>query len=528
MRRAARRDDGFAIVLFALMLVLMMVVAALAIDLGGLQNARRNDQNAVDTGALGGAQSLDATTATLIAQVKAQANATLRPPLTDAQWNSCAGIVDPDLVDTPLNGANCITVNGARSQIQVRVPTRQLNATFGRAAGITSFGHDAFAIAGLASSGFGNVLPFGMPAGAGAGDGYACIKSGSGGTTVEPCGSVSGNFGYVDFSQFGNTEVSTAQDCGNGGQRPRSANNMAVGVDHDLSEYGSPPNGSTEVVDTEACAASPQVARPNAMYTTTGNTVSQSLAPGIAFGIGFSDGGPGRLARTNPLLFNGAGTVRSVGGTPLDDNPLWEFLPTSFPAGASVPTSCSKPVFTNVLGGSLSGLPLSLQSYLTPKTTTERMRILLKRCFTHYSGLPFNDNGAIVGNEASSCPLSGCTDPVFTRNSSTTDSPDLYDIQYTSRFGYVPQLTTGFPNGNSEVRIGSFRAIYFQRLLGSCSSNSCGLDFEPGLGINKASAPQDAEAITAWVFPVTMLPNGLGQSDAPFNVGKNRFVRLMR
>ena len=92
----------------------------------------------------------------------------------------------------------------------MRIPTRQLNAVFGRVAGVNAFDHDAFAIAGLVSSGFGNVLPFGMPVSAGGGDGYACIKSGSGGTSVEPCGGASsGNFGYVDFGQFGNADVGT-------------------------------------------------------------------------------------------------------------------------------------------------------------------------------------------------------------------------------------------------------------------------------------------------------------------------------
>jgi hypothetical protein len=370
-----------------------------------------------------------------------------------------------------------------------------------------------------------------MPASAGGGDGYECIKSGSGGTSVEPCGGAeSGNFGYVDFSMFGNTETSTPLDCGNGAQRQRSANNMAVGVDHDLSMITGPPYQGIVTADQPACDADPQTPKPNAMQTQTGNTVSQSLAPGIAFGTGFSDGGPGRLARTNPLLFDGAGVTRSVGGTQLDDNPLWEFIPTSFPAGTSVPTSCQKTVFTEVLAGNLTNLPVGLRNFFTngPKTLSERMLLLLQRCFTHYTGASWNANGAIVGSEPSSCPGSGCTDAVFSRNTSTADQPDLYDIQYTPRFGYVPQLTEDFPNGGKLVTIGHFRAIFLQRLLGSCSSNTCDTDFEPGLGINKANVPAEAEAITSFVFPTTMLPNGLAGDDAPFEVGRNRFVRLIR
>jgi hypothetical protein len=529
--RRARHDSGVTIILTALLMVVLMIFAALAIDMGSLYSARRNDQNAADAAALGGAIILSASDSTLIAQIKDSAQKTLGTTYTAAQWNSCGAITDPDAVDTALAGANCITTNGGRNQVQVRIPLTAMSSIFGRAAGINSFDHSAFAIAGVASGGFGSVLPFAMPTGS-PGDGYSCIKSGSGGTSVEPCDSTSGNFGYVDFAQFGNTDpaFNTPLDCGNGQQRQRTANNMAVGVDHDLSRYNQPPHGSTQVIDLTACSQSPQVARPNAMDTQTGNTVSQSLSPGIAFGTGFTDGGPGRLARSNPLLFNGSASTKNVAGTMLDNNPLWEFIPDSFAAGESVPNSCRKSVFTNVYNGTLTGLPNNVQTLLNPKGRPERMRLLLQRCFTHYTGAAWTANGNIGGGgDPSSCPATGCTAAVFTRNSSTSDSPDLPDIQYTPRFGYVPQLTTAFPNGNSTVRIGSFRAIFFQRLLGSCNGNSCGLDFEPGVTTaSLQSVSASADAITAFVFPTNMLPNGLADDAAPFEVGKNRFIRLIR
>ena len=95
---------------------------------------------------------------------------------------------------------------------------------------------------------------------------------------------------------------------------------------------------------------------------------------------------------------------------------------------------------------------------------------------------------------------------MFTVNSSTSDSPDLYDIQYTPRFGYVPQMTTDFPNGNQTVNILRFRAIFLQRLLGACSANNCNTDFEPGLEIDKSSVPAKATEITAFIFPLTCSP----------------------
>ena len=283
------------------------------------------------------------------------------------------------------------------------------------------------------------------------------------------------------------------------------------------------------MIDTSACAANPQVPNPNAMDTTTGNTVSQSLSPGMAFGTGFSDGGPGRLARTHPLLFGGAGATPKRRGYAARRQPAVGVHPRHVPGGHQrAHLVCQVRLHVRLRRQRSPACPSSLQNFLAPKSRPERMLTLLQRCFTHYNGLAWDANGAIVGSEASSCPAAGCVDPVFSRNSSTSDQPDLYDIQYTPRFGYVPQLTTGFPNGNSTVDIQSFRAIFFQRLLGSCSANSCGVDFQPGLGINQANSATDAEAITAFVFPLKMLPNRLAESDSAFQVGRNRFVRLVR
>ena len=108
--------------------------------------------------------------------------------------------------------------------------------------------------------------------------------------------------------------------------------------------------------------------------------------------------------------------------------------------------------------------------------------------------------------------------------------PDLYDIQHTARFGYVPELQPpGFPAGNGIVRFSTFRPIFFQRLLaGSCNASGCSHDFEPGVGYTNTSHADKADGITAFVLPRSSLPNGLGSDTAPFEQGKNRFVRLTR
>lgn len=532
--KRAKDDQGLAIVIVALSLVVLMMFAALAIDMGAVYNHRRIDQNSADAGSLGGAQDLLSDNVTLVAQVKARVHGTLGKTLSTAEWNSCGSISDPDPVDTAMPGSNCITVNVGRTRVQVRVPTRQYGTSFARVLGVNSFDHDAFAIAGLVEAGFGSILPFGLSLGAGGGDGYACIKTGPGGHSESPCsGAASGNFGYLDFGYHGSAEINTPKDCGNGIQRARNENNTAAGVDHDLSTYGG-FHGFAEVVDTASpCGGT---LRPNAAFTMTGNTPA-NFGAGMYAGTGYSDGGPGRLQRSGSELFGDAGDETNVGGQTLDDNPLWEFIPTTFPSGTNVPDSCHKSVFTQVLAGNFSSLPTSpanVRSFISglsgPSKVADQTRWLLRRCISHYNGITWNADGAItpVGDPPAGCS-GACADPVFSRNTSTTDVPDLYDIQYTARFGYVPELATAFPSGTAVVRLRTFRPIFLQRLLGgNCSGGTCTHDFEPGLGYSNSSNENKADGITAFILPRSSLPGGLGAETAPFDIGVNRFVRLVR
>ena len=52
--RRAQGDDGIVIVFFALILVVLLIFGAFAIDLGSVYNARRQDQSAVNRDATTG------------------------------------------------------------------------------------------------------------------------------------------------------------------------------------------------------------------------------------------------------------------------------------------------------------------------------------------------------------------------------------------------------------------------------------------------------------------------------------------
>jgi hypothetical protein len=75
------------------------------------------------------------------------------------------------------------------------------------------------------------------------------------------------------------------------------------------------------------------------------------------------------------------------------------------------------------------------------------------------------------------------------------------------------------------VSIARFRATFFQRLtlqnLGTPGY------FDPGF-----TAPSGGQLsvreVTTFVFPSGILPNGLGDADAVYAIGKNRFVQLVR
>jgi hypothetical protein len=210
-----------------------------------------------------------------------------------------------------------------------------------------------------------------------------------------------------------------------------------------------------------------------------------------------------------------------------------------------VPTSCELNQFTGpdgTFGNSddLDSLPTDVKAHLAATSIGDRSVKLLQRCFTHYNGgfnTKWDDGGSWpqstdVNQDCQAGGSNACTGVVFGRNSSSSDAPDLDDIQYTSRFGYVPQLVEASVNsgGSGVYHIATFRAIFIQRLYAGQCNNSGGCDhqFDPAVNCNCSSSADKASATTAFVFARTMLPNGLAGDQAPFEIGKNRFIQLVR
>lgn len=572
LKQRARSEEGFALVFVALALVVLMIFAAMVVDIGAVYSKRRDDQNAADVAALAAVHELSVGDQTakenaIFATVKQQAHQALGTVLTNAQWDSCpAGGTgagqDPGVLLNQISFASCISYNPVR--VRVRLPDQYWDTTFGAVIGQGQIRHSAFAIAGLEPEGFGGVLPFAVT-GVSASGGLGCLKTNSNGQASALCGSTTGNFGFLDFSQFGpvlgDPSLNTTQSCGSGDTGPRIEANTAMGVDHELSIQGSVHvNPVADAPD--ACQAG--IENPDAAFTQTGN-MEDRISRGLFFKSDtpanpvYSDGKPARLQREDAKIFGTGGSrVDDVAGVDnLDDNALWRFIPPGVGpvAGDDIPTSCQRNQFVdnsdayypNITDN--PNLDGEVAAFLENLSTRDQMLALINRCFQHYLGLKWDGTpvgsleytGSTGGEPPSGCDVDGtaaCTDPVFALDTDPSEDPNVYDIQYTSRFGYVPEITDFPPGGSQKRGFVRFRAVFIQRLV--IEEGGSSYDFDPGFGPDYSGYSTDSDTYAditgyqrigealVYVFPKGMLPNRLADDEAPFLLGVNRFPELIR
>lgn len=463
------------LVLTALMMVVLLGFAALTVDVGYGYEQHRQVQNSADAAALGAAQDLpDLTSTANDAESLSQTNL----PHGTFPWSSCT---DSSSLAVVSQQTGCVSYDSSFTRVRVRLPQQSFPTFFGRVIGVNHISTWAGATARIVGAGFGSIEPFALFSGFTAG--LACLKQGPSGHRIASCDDPStGNFNLLDITQYGNATLNTPQRCGNSFQRARVIDNIAIGADHQFTIY----NG-TELDD--GCGQP----GPNTIPPRTGNDVS-AFDTGLVHGQASdtSDGGGARLTR-------GQYPKTDVMGADLDNTPLWQFIPEQ--TLQNVPSSCQRSVFDNLVATT----PVAQQ-----ETT---LQAALETCFTDYEAGGYT--GVVFGAQTN--PF-GKSVPV-----------DLYDIQYSPRFAYVPQfLQSTPPNGSSSnLNISAFRAIYIEDVYAGCS-NSCGVDFAPGpwntgpLG----SSNQNAQAMTAWVFPQGMLPSTL--SGDPDSVGQNTYVQLIQ
>jgi Flp pilus assembly protein TadG len=318
IRRLGADERGTTLVILVLVLVVLLGFAAFAVDAAGAWSLRRQDQAAADTGAVAGAlftagKSKAAAIADATAEIVRITYDTISPDMSpeewEAEWSACVDESKPSEF-TVVGTSDCVSFTDNLARLRVRTPTVPWMNTFGQVIGYDRINTHAEAEVNTALAGSGGVLPFGMP-GQSSDMTEICLKTGSNPKDESPCdGPETGNFGFLDFTQFGNDDLGTATDCTPDNSILKYA--IAQGVDHPLGV--APSSSPAPHDDRTACTDGNFNSRPYQVYTSTGN-VAQVLDDGFA---GDGSGLAGKLGRGDNLV--------SVRGKLLDNTPLWDYL----------------------------------------------------------------------------------------------------------------------------------------------------------------------------------------------------------
>ena len=290
-RRQDRDEQGLVAVMFALLAVMLMLMAALVVDLGFARDTRRQSQNAADASSLAGANklypsagacTLDTTPATppcfldAIAAAKAYALANFAVPL--ASWGSCndAGHYYYVPGDSPCISFSDDSLGTTRpatpTKLRVVMPTRDVPTTLGTLAGISDIPISSVARAALIP---GSARSCGLcilgPGVSGLGNGDVTVNGGS----VHSNGTIdSGPNGHMTASPSPNT-ISTVGTCP-GNCSPAAQTGVAPIADPYSSVLNLPPNLTGLTPKTDPCTQGPgiypAVGLPNSLCT---------LSPGL-------------------------------------------------------------------------------------------------------------------------------------------------------------------------------------------------------------------------------------------------------
>lgn len=483
-----RSEEGASAILVAASLLLLVGMAAVAIDLGAGFNARRQDQTAADLAATTAA--IEAANQTIaVTEALEVARSNLDATFSDSEWQTIwEGCTDPDrpvgfyplpnVFPTPgTTDLDCMSVNPAGDmglEFRVRVPDQLTATTFGRTFGIGNLTTSAAAHSQLVFSAKGDVLPFGLlnntPTGS-----EQCILQPPGGLATGACvGGTSGNFGTVQMPGWGNPDKGTTVNC-NRSDTGLIAQNMAIGQDHILlpatgadgqvSSFpgtGGPHPGAIpeDLSKKDACTSSSGDSEPtdlapvsplNTVDTTTGSS-SGPLKMGL---IGDPTSDPTFPGGLGPRLRSTTGDTlylrEKSGGDQIeyeiDNTALWSYLvsPSSLGGWSD---------FTSL--GTLH--PCHPNQFQASDTYTDK-RTSLMACLAAYQtylALPTTTN-----------PV-----PLFTD-----------DIVDSKRFGWTPRFHyTTWGSGTSWQPIHSFEVLYLDGMWFNCNGSGNGPNTEPCSG----------------------------------------------
>lgn len=513
MRRLLRRllgDDerGATAILMAFVLILLLGIAAIAIDLGFGFNERRQSQTAADMAVMAGATEvvLGGDQQAVVAQVLAFARANVNTTYADAEWQALwKNCSDPDRLGfdvgtgipvdfqplpepTAWGTGDLECISEVASYLRVRVPDQIIDTSFGKVLGINNLATSAAAVARIEAGGaLGAVLPFGIPGGTA--NGEICLRSSGSGTAFPPCsGPSAGGFGTINSEFFGDFHGTAT--CSNPGHT-EMAQNIALGIDHAVSTWpesaanfhgvwlGSPHPGTPTVrnyqeIGFDDCSivggsvvpANPgHVSPPNALRVDTGfspDPVEEGLVSNQTF-----HGENSRLQQgTNPkrpLVKQRQGAINTVYN--VDNKGLWDYLNPS---------------------NSLVGLPQCDGNTYSGLTVDEKV-LRMHQCL---GGYPTN-----------------ATQDIF--QASIADSPRLV---------WAPEYWHAASTSGAEWQpVYRFRLTFLAGTWYNCSGTTCGVVFYPDLASTgemcDASGPSNCSAlslaqISGYLLPTEAVPEG--------------------
>jgi hypothetical protein len=321
-------EHGAVIVLFAIMLVVILLFAALAIDLGNLEQNHQVAQDATDSAAVTGAAFLGSTDfasgslsePAVVTDVEDNVieNSPNYPGLTagSALWDTCTQAI-PSGWNAPADSTghvqNCISFNSSSTSahvIQVAIPPQLIKYWFGKVKGITGQTISAVSTAELPPGG--GTAPCGL-----------CALSAQGASLQNGNITLGGNSVYVD-GPLGCNPQGSIDVTGTGAAIDVAAGGSAC----KKGTFSPTPNWSASVI------SDPLAGLPNAPnysgLTQKSDCNSGTALPGIYDNIGSCTLSPGLYVVTGTLGGNGNTSVTGSGVT------------VFFTCGtASAPVACS-------------------------------------------------------------------------------------------------------------------------------------------------------------------------------------------
>lgn len=359
-----KSDRGVTFIFVALMLVVLMIFAAFAVDLGAVFNERRQDQSAVDAGATSaGVQFLrTGSFSVAVGEALDRVDQALERDVTDSEWAACEDPAPLDITAESLGltpSTSCVSISAGFDRLRVYLPDQAVATSFGRVVGIDEFKSTAFAEVSLVAPG-GGALPFVMFADAAAGD-QVCLRTEPGagsseppdqptpdgytpvGNEVDPCNSAS--FDVRDAS-LGTIKPYLYRGCSSGTGNESIVDGIMVGMDHLVGVFD--PEKVLTAGDSSASldfdpdarldgGPSPsncQTALPNTLRLdgglTTGLLRCALLEQPCTAGTAATETKNGRLSSST--------SGQRFAGLEINNTPLWDYFVDSLPAAA--PAAC--------------------------------------------------------------------------------------------------------------------------------------------------------------------------------------------